>query len=130
MRALLGWGTVLLLAASLPCRAEGFAFEVASPKFKVTIPGIPQMKMEVHPKNASQPQLRFLGFADPYAVAIFTPAAVGGMTSLECAGAIARTRSRPALPVTCTVPAIMSTSHHRSAATSQHRRPAPAISAV
>ena len=99
MRALLGWGTVLLLAASLPCRAEGFAFEVASPKFKVTIPGIPQMKMEVHPKNASQPQLRFLGFADPYAVAIFTPAAVGGMTSLECAGAIARTlAAKPDVP--------------------------------
>lgn len=91
MRALLGWGTVLLLAASLSCRAEGFAFEVASPKFKVTIPGIPQMKMDVHPKNASQPQFRFIGSADPYAVAIFTPAAVGGMTPLECAGAIART---------------------------------------
>ena len=36
MRALLVWGTVLLLAASLSSRAEGFAFEVASPKFKVT----------------------------------------------------------------------------------------------
>ena len=83
MRALLGWGTVLLLAASLPCRAEGFAFEVASPKFKVTIPGIPQMKMDVHPKNASQPQFRFLGTAHPYAVAIFTPAAVGGTDCVE-----------------------------------------------
>jgi len=99
MRALLGWGTVLLLAGSLSCRAEGFAFEVDSPKFKVAIPGIPQMKMDVHPKNASQPQFRFLGSADPYAVAIFTPAAVGGMTPLECAGAIARTlEARPGVP--------------------------------
>ena len=99
MRALLGWGTVLLLAASLSCRAEGFAFEVASPKFKVIIPGIPQMKMDVHPNNATQPQLRFLGTDDPYTVAVFTPAAAAGMTPLECAGAIARTlAARPGTP--------------------------------
>ena len=98
-RALLGWGTVLILFASLPCRAEGFAFEVASPKFKVAIPGIPQMKMEVHPGNASRPQLRFLGSEDPYTVAVFTPAAVAGMTPLECASAISRSlAARPGTP--------------------------------
>lgn len=98
-RALMWWGTFLVLFASLSCRAEGFAFEVASPKFKVTIPGIPQMKMEVHPKNASQPQLRFLGSEDPYTVAVFTPAAVAGMTPLECASAITRSlAARPGTP--------------------------------
>ena len=55
------------------------------------MPGIPQMRMEVHPKNASQPHLRYLGSAEPYTVAIFTPAAAEGMTPLECASAVART---------------------------------------
>jgi hypothetical protein len=46
-------GTVIaVLFLSLSCRAEGFTFEVASPKFKVSIPGLPQMKMELHPRNA------------------------------------------------------------------------------
>ena len=98
-RALLVWGTALVLSASLSCRAEGFAFEVASPKFKVSIPGLPQMKMELHPSNASQPHLRFLGADGPYTVAVFTPAAAAGMTPLECAGATVRTlAARPGVP--------------------------------
>ena len=89
----------LTLFASLSCRAEGFAFEVESPKFRVVIPGIPQMKMEVHPRNATQPHLRFLGTDDPYTVAVFTPAAAAGMTPLECAGAITRSlAARPGTP--------------------------------
>jgi hypothetical protein len=84
-------GAGLLLSVSLSCRAEGFLFEVASPGFRVTMPGIPQMRMEVHPQNASQPHLRYLGSAEPYTVAIFTPAAAEGMTPLECASAVART---------------------------------------
>jgi hypothetical protein len=98
-RALQFLGAVLLLYASLSCRAEGFLFEVDSPRFKITIPGIPQLRMEVHPKNASQPHLRFLGSAEPYTVAVFTPTAVEGMTPLECAGAVARTlAARPGTP--------------------------------
>jgi hypothetical protein len=55
--------------------------------------------MEVHPKNASQPHLRFLGSAEPYTVAVFTPAAAEGMTPLECAGAVTRTlAARPGTP--------------------------------
>ena len=92
-------GVVLLLCASLSCRAEGFVFEVDSPRFKITIPGIPQLRMEVHPKNASQPHLRFLGSAEPYTVAVYTPTAAEGMTPLECAGAVARTlAARPGTP--------------------------------
>lgn len=90
---------VLLLCASLSCRAEGFRFEVDSPKFKIAIPGISQLRMEVHPQNASQPHSRFLGSAEPYTVAIFTPIAAEGMTPLECAGAVARTlAARPGTP--------------------------------
>jgi hypothetical protein len=81
----------LLLCASLCCRAESFLLEVDSPKFRITMPGIPQMRMQVHPQNASQPHLRYLGSAEPYTVAIFTPAAAEGMTPLECASAVART---------------------------------------
>ena len=88
-----------MLSASLTCQAEGFAFEVASPKFKVSIPGLPQMKMEVHPRNASQPHLRYLGAEGPYTIAVFTPAAAKGMTPLECAGATVRTlAARPGVP--------------------------------
>jgi len=91
--------TALVVFGSLPCRADGFAFEVASPKFKVIIPGIPQLKMDVHPNNATQPHLRFLGTDEPYSVAVFTPTAAAGMTPLECAGAIARTlAARPGTP--------------------------------
>lgn len=98
-RALRYLGVVLLSCASLSCRAEGFVFEVDSPRFKITIPGIPQLRMEVHPNNASQPHLRFLGSAEPYTVAVFTPMAVEGMTPLECAGAVARTlAARPGTP--------------------------------
>jgi hypothetical protein len=92
-------GAGLLLCASLSCAAEGFRFEVDSPGFRISIPGIPQMKMAVHPRNASQPHLRFLGSAEPYTIAVFTPAAAEGMTPLECAGALARAlAARPGTP--------------------------------
>ena len=98
-QALRTLGVVLLSCASLSCRAEGFVFEVDSPRFRITIPGIPQLKMEVHPQNASQPHLRFLGSAEPYSVAVYTPTAVEGMTPLECAGALARSlAARPGTP--------------------------------
>jgi hypothetical protein len=99
MRALLVWSTVVILFAGLSCRADGFAFEVASPKFKVSIPGVPQIKMDPHPRHASQPHLRFFGSAEPYTIAVYTPAAAAGMTPLECAGAIARSMAgRPDMP--------------------------------
>ncbi len=99
MRAWVAWGAVLLLFSGLSCRAEGFDFEAASPSFRVTIPGIPQMAMALHPQNATHPHLRFQGFAAPYAVSVFTPAAAAGMTPLECAGATVRAlATRPGVP--------------------------------
>jgi hypothetical protein len=98
-RAVRPWAAALIMGASLSCQAQGFAFEVASPKFKVTIPGLPPIKMEVHPRNATQPHLRYLGADGPYTVAVFTPAAAAGMTPLECAGATVRTLAgRPGVP--------------------------------
>lgn len=99
LRALQILGTIVLLYASLSCRADGFAFEVDSPRFRITIPGIPQLRMAVHPQNASQPHLRYLGSAEPYTVAVYTPTAAEGMTPLECAAAVARTlAARPGTP--------------------------------
>lgn len=93
------WVAVLTLFVSFSCQAQGFAFEVASPKFRVSIPGLPPMKMEVHPQNASQPHLRFLGAEGPYTVAVFTPSAAAGMTPLECASATVRAlAARPGVP--------------------------------
>ena len=87
------------LLASPLSRAADFAFEVASPKFKVSIPGLPQMKMEPHPLHAAQPHLRFLGSQGPYTVQVATPAAAAGMSALECAGATLRAMAaRPGLP--------------------------------
>lgn len=99
LRTLQFLGTIVLLYASLSCRADGFTFKVDSPRFKITIPGIPQLRMAVHPQNASQPHLRYLGSAEPYTVAVYTPTAAEGMTPLECAGAVARTlAARPGTP--------------------------------
>jgi len=90
---------VLVLGASLSCRADDFVYEVASPKFKVTIPGVPQLKMEIHPKHASQPHLRYLGADGDFTVSVFTPVAAAGMTPLECAAATVRTlAARPGVP--------------------------------
>jgi hypothetical protein len=90
---------MLLLCSSLKCWAADFAFEVPSPKFKVTLPNIPQLRMDVHPMNASRPDLRFLGSEGPYTVSIMTPTADSGMTALECASSMLRTLSqRPGVP--------------------------------
>jgi len=88
-----------LLLASLPGRADDFAFAVAAPKFKVSIPGIPAMKMETHPLHASQPHLRYLGAEGIYSVSVITPAAAAGMSPLECASATVRSMAaRPGMP--------------------------------
>jgi len=87
------------LLASLPGLAADFAFEVDGPKFRVTLPGIPPMKMATHPLNASQPHLRYLGSDGPYTVSVITPTAAAGMSALECASATVRTMAaRPGVP--------------------------------
>lgn len=89
-RFLLPTCAALLLAAGAPVRADDFSFEVDAPKFRVTLPGVPPMKMSPHPMHEKQAYLRYLGSQGPYTVSIFTPAAQAGMTPLECASAIVR----------------------------------------
>lgn len=98
-RALLIWGTVLILFGSVNCRAENFVFEVHSPTFKISLPNMPPMRMDVHPMHASQPHLRFLGSEGPYTVSVITPASAAGMTALECAASTVRSLgARPGVP--------------------------------
>lgn len=90
--------TVLLLA-SAAARAENFTIEVAAPSFKVSLPEILRMKMDVHPLHASKPHLRLLGTEGPYTVSVMTPTAEAGMSALECAGAtLGSIAQRPGVP--------------------------------
>lgn len=99
LRAVLVWGAAWMLFGSLESRAEPFVFEASSPKFRITIPGVPPMKMDAHPMQASKPHLRFLGSNGPYTVSVITPAAAAGMTARECASSIVRTLgARPGVP--------------------------------
>ena len=89
----------LALLASAPAGAAEFAFEVAAPKFKVTIPDLPPVPMKPHPMHSTHPHLRFLGADGAYSVSVITPSAAEGMSALECAGAILRSLpSRPNVP--------------------------------
>lgn len=81
------------------CKSEGFEFEENAPKFKVTMPNLPQMKMEVHPLHVSQPYLRYMGQVSPYTVSIMTPTADKGMAPLDCASSIiSKLTERPGVP--------------------------------
>jgi hypothetical protein len=89
----------VLLLASAGARAEELVFEVTAPKFKVTLPNVPRMTMDVHPMNASRPHLRLLGTEGPYTVSVMTPAAQAGMGALECASAtLGSLVQRPGVP--------------------------------
>jgi hypothetical protein len=90
-RALLA---MLLLLASATSRAEGFVFEVEAPKFRISIPAFPPVKMDVHPMHEAHPHLRYLGSNGPYTVSVFTPAADAGMGPRECAVATLRTLAK------------------------------------
>lgn len=89
----------VLLLASAGAWAEDLVFEVAEPKFKVTLPNVPGMAMDVHPMNASQSHLRLLGSEGPYTVSVMTPTAQAGMSALECASAtLGSIVQRPGVP--------------------------------
>ena len=89
----------VLLLASAGARAEDLVFVVAAPKFKVTLPNVPRMAMEVHPMNGERPHLRLLGTEGPYTVQVATPAAEAGMSALECASAtLGSITQRPGVP--------------------------------
>ena len=93
-RAFLIFATTLTLFGSLNSRAADFSFEVSTPKFRISLPGLPAMKMDVHPMHGSQPHLQFLGSEGPYTVSVITPTAAAGMTALECAASTVRSLAK------------------------------------
>ena len=91
--------TVLATISSQCCVADEFAFQVTEPTFKVKIPSIPQMNMDVHPMHGAKTHLRYLGSEGPYSVSIMTPTADSGMTAIECASSTLKSLgSRPGVP--------------------------------
>ena len=92
----------LSLCVCLPCaaaRAEPFAFDVDEPGFRVTIPSVPAMAMEVHPEHEDQPHMRYVGSEGRFSVAIMTPESDPGMSVTDCAEAIYATLpTRPDVP--------------------------------
>jgi hypothetical protein len=76
-----------VFALVTPAHAGDFVFTVTGPDFKVTLPAIPRMKLDVHPMHAAHPHLRYLGSDGAYTVSVMTPTAQKGMNPLECASA-------------------------------------------
>lgn len=99
MRFLAALAFVLALLAGPQAGAQGFEFEATAPDFRVTIPGIPPIKMGPHPMQGTHPHLRYMGGEGAYTISIVTPSAERGMTALQCAGATVRSlASRPNVP--------------------------------
>jgi hypothetical protein len=89
----------VILAGSATAHADDFSFEVEAPDFRVIIPGVPAMKMAVHPEHDGKPHYRFLGSESPYSVAIFTPKSDPGMSVSDCAEAMYDSvAARPGVP--------------------------------
>jgi hypothetical protein len=79
--------------------ADTYRFQGSEPNFTVTIPSLPQIKMEVHPMHETKPQLRYMGSKESYSISILTPTADAGMTALDCASSILGSlENRPGVP--------------------------------
>jgi hypothetical protein len=89
----------LAVLAAPQFNAEEFAFAVTAPRFRITIPNLPPLRMKPHPMHATHPHLCFLGADGSYTLSVITAHAPPGMSALECAGAILRTLdARPNVP--------------------------------
>jgi hypothetical protein len=63
--------------------------EMSDPKVRITIPGIPDMDMAVHPMNEHKPVFRLHGNSGTTSVSIITPKIDTPITPMACATAIA-----------------------------------------
>jgi len=66
-----------------------FSFDVREDRFRVTVPDLPQISMNVHPLAGSRPDMRFMGTDQKSGttVSILTPTADKGMGPEQCATA-------------------------------------------
>ena len=62
--------------------------EMSDPKVRITIPGMPEIDMAVHPQNEHEPIFLLLGNAGTTSVSIITPKIDKPITPIACATAI------------------------------------------
>ncbi|MDH3760209.1 MAG: hypothetical protein OEU50_04450 [Gammaproteobacteria bacterium] len=63
--------------------------EMSDPKVRITIPGMPEIYMEVHPMNEQKPDFRLRGRSGTTSVSIITPKIDTAITPMSCATAVA-----------------------------------------
>ncbi|MDB5900321.1 MAG: hypothetical protein JWP22_2232 [Ramlibacter sp.] len=98
MNPLLRLAALALLASPVLAQAE-FRYEMTDPAFRVVVPSLPAMTLELHPHAAKGPHLRRLGSQGPYSVSILTPTSAAGMSPTDCANVIfAELPKRPGVP--------------------------------
>ena len=63
--------------------------EMPDPNIRITIPGMPNIDMGVHPMNEHKPYFRLRGSSDKTSVSIITPKIDVAVTPMSCATAVA-----------------------------------------
>lgn len=63
--------------------------EMSDPNIRITIPGMPEINMGVHPMNEHNPIFRLRGDQGRTSVSIITPKIDGEITAMSCATAVA-----------------------------------------
>ncbi|RLA12168.1 MAG: hypothetical protein DRQ59_08175, partial [Gammaproteobacteria bacterium] len=62
--------------------------EMSDPNVRITIPGMPEIDMTVHPMNEHKPDFRLRGSSGKISVSIITPKIDTAITPMACATAI------------------------------------------
>ena len=63
--------------------------EMADPKVRITIPGMPEIEMDVHPMNEQTPEFRLRGDSGTTSVSVITAKIDKAITPMACATAVA-----------------------------------------
>lgn len=63
--------------------------ELSEPNIRITIPGMPEIDMGVHPMNEHEPNFRLLGESGRISVSVITPNIDAAITPMSCASAVA-----------------------------------------
>jgi hypothetical protein len=63
--------------------------ELSDPKVRITIPGMPEIDMTVHPMNEQKPFFRLRGNSGTTSISIITPKIDTPVTPMACATAVA-----------------------------------------
>jgi hypothetical protein len=89
---------LVLLSYAAAALAEELVVEVTNPRFKVTIPGLPNIKFEPHPGASQNPSAKIMGTtSDGISVSALTPTAQGASVQ-QCASWLAGSTLARATP--------------------------------